>query len=97
MAGQVSTPRASAARFVCSLVVASPKGGVNAFEGVCEGEILQGPRGEGGFGYDPVFYSYDLGKSFAEATREEKRRVSHRGRAVQKLLRWAQQASAFKR
>lgn len=77
------------ARFVCSLVLVSPSGEVNTFEGVCEGEILSAPSGEGGFGYDPVFYSYDLNKGFAEATREEKRRVSHRGRAAAGLLEWA--------
>ncbi len=77
------------ARFVCTLVLSSPKGDTHAFEGVCEGEILQSPRGRSGFGYDPVFYSYDLQKGFAEATSEEKRRVSHRGRAAEGLLSWA--------
>ena len=62
---------------------------------MCEGEILQELRGESGFGYDPVFYSYDLKKSFAEATREEKRRVSHRGRAVERLLEWAKDKEVF--
>ena len=82
------------ARFVCSLVLVSPGGEVNSFEGVCKGEILFAPRGRGGFGYDPVFYSHDLEKGFAEATSEEKRRVSHRGRAAQELLRWAKRSSA---
>ena len=83
------------ARFVCNLVVASPEGDIHTFEGICEGEILGAPRGESGFGYDPVFYSYDLHKSFAEATREEKRRVSHRGRAVAKVLEWARGKEVF--
>ena len=83
------------ARFVCSLVLSSPKGDTHAFEGVCEGKILQEPRGESGFGYDPVFYSHDLKKSFSEATREEKRRVSHRGRAVERLLEWAKDKDVF--
>ena len=83
------------ARFVCSLVLVSPGGEVNSFEGVCEGEILLAPRGRGGFGYDPVFYSHDLEKGFAEATSEEKRRVSHRGRAAQGLLEWARSAEVF--
>ena len=83
------------ARFVCSLVLAAPSGEVNTFGGVCEGEILQEPRGESGFGYDPVFYSHDLKKGFAEATREEKRRVSHRGRAVERLLEWAKDKEIF--
>lgn len=50
------------------------------------GEILDKPVGLGGFGYDPVFYSYDLNKSFGEATSEEKNGVSHRFKAVQNLL-----------
>ena len=83
------------ARFVCNLVVASPGGDINSFEGICEGEILEAPRGESGFGYDPVFYSHDLSKSFAEATREAKRRVSHRGRAVAKVLEWARGEEVF--
>lgn len=82
------------ARFVCVLVLATPSGYVFTFEGSCEGRILQGPRGEGGFGYDPVFYSPELGKSFAEATREEKARVSHRGRALAALVAWLQSDEA---
>ena len=77
------------ARFVCSLALVSSEGEVSTFEGTCEGEILLAPSGQSGFGYDPVFYSHDLEKGFAEATREEKRRVSHRGRAVEGLLEWA--------
>jgi len=76
------------ASFVCALVLATPGGGVHTFRGECRGEILQGPRGELGFGYDPIFYSPELGKSFAQATRAEKRRVSHRGRALDKVVTW---------
>ncbi|MDZ7801201.1 MAG: RdgB/HAM1 family non-canonical purine NTP pyrophosphatase [Trueperaceae bacterium] len=76
------------ARFVSVLALATPAGEVRTFEGRCEGRILQGPRGQGGFGYDPVFYSAELGRAFGEATREEKRAVSHRGRAVDALLAW---------
>ena len=79
---------ARGARFVCVLVLATPDGGMWTFEGESRGELLEGPRGEGGFGYDPVFYSPDLGKTFAEATPEEKRRVSHRGRALQAFRAW---------
>lgn len=82
------------ARFVCALVLATPSGQVFTFEGWCEGRILQAPRGEHGFGYDPVFYSPELGKSFAEATREEKARVSHRGRALAALVAWLLSAEA---
>ena len=55
-------------------------------EGTCEGEILREYRGEGGFGYDPLFLSTDLNKTFAEADLEEKNTVSHRGRAIAKLV-----------
>ena len=51
------------------------------FEGACAGSILEEPRGAGGFGYDPLFLSDELGKTFGEATAEEKDAVSHRGRA----------------
>jgi XTP/dITP diphosphohydrolase len=57
-----------------------------AFEGTCSGTILEAPRGTGGFGYDPLFLSDDLGKTFGEATAEEKDGVSHRGRAFRALL-----------
>jgi XTP/dITP diphosphohydrolase len=62
-------------------------GGVpEIYEGECRGVILESPRGSGGFGYDPLFLSDDLGKTLAEASAEEKDRVSHRGRAVQALI-----------
>lgn len=80
--------QARTARFVCVLAVAAPAGEVRTFEGRCEGRILQGPRGQAGFGYDPVFYSLELGRAFGEASAEEKRAVSHRGRALAALLDW---------
>ncbi len=82
------------AQFVCSLVLATPGGVAMAFDGVCRGRILQGPRGEGGFGYDPVFYSEDLEKSFAEAGVEQKRMVSHRGRALEAFRAWLDTSEA---
>lgn len=54
--------------------------------GTCDGEILAGPRGEDGFGYDPLFYVPEKGKAFAQMTTDEKNEISHRGRAVEKLL-----------
>ncbi|MFA7460064.1 MAG: RdgB/HAM1 family non-canonical purine NTP pyrophosphatase [Trueperaceae bacterium] len=81
------------ARFVAVIVVATPGGAVHTFRGESEGRILQGPRGVGGFGYDPVFFSPELGKSFAEATLEEKRGVSHRGRALAAFSAWARSAA----
>lgn len=80
---------ARGASFVCCVVIATPGGEVQSFSGECRGEILQGPRGEGGFGYDPLFFSPELGKTFAEASEEEKSRVSHRGRALRSFLAWA--------
>lgn len=58
------------------------------FEGTCTGRILEAPQGTGGFGYDPVFFSDDLAKSFGDATPEEKAAVSHRGRAIAAFAAW---------
>ena len=80
---------ARGARFVCGIVLATPGGEVESFHSEAEGEILFSPRGEGGFGYDPVFYSPELGRTFAEVSREEKQRVSHRGKALQQFVDWA--------
>ena len=54
-------------------------------EGICEGMILDTYRGEGGFGYDPLFYLPEIGKTFAEMNTEEKNRISHRGIAFRKM------------
>jgi XTP/dITP diphosphohydrolase len=54
-------------------------------QGDCTGRILEEPRGTGGFGYDPLFFCDELGKSFGEASAEEKDAVSHRGRALRAL------------
>ena len=70
-------------RFVCVIAVADPKGEVRLCQGRCEGLVAEAPRGEGGFGYDPIFYLPELGKTMAELTAEEKNVVSHRGRAAQ--------------
>lgn len=72
------------ARFRC--VVALVDDGREAtFEGTVEGLITRAPRGFNGFGYDPVFFCPEIGKTFAEAEPEEKHRVSHRGRALRAL------------
>ena len=55
-------------------------------EGIVEGEILCSPIGSGGFGYDPVFKPTESNKTFAEMSGEEKNKISHRGRATEKLL-----------
>ena len=74
------------ARYRCVLVLLRrPEAVPEIFEGTCGGRILDGPIGSGGFGYDPLFWSDDLGKSFGEAGAEEKDGVSHRGRALRLL------------
>jgi XTP/dITP diphosphohydrolase len=74
------------ARYRCVLVYLPHPGAVpRVFEGACAGLVLGAPRGEGGFGYDPLFLSDELGRTFGEATAEEKDAVSHRGRALRAL------------
>ena len=73
------------ARFVCVTALASPDGHVELFEGEVNGEIAESPRGEAGFGYDPVFVIAGDGRTMAELPSEEKHRVSHRGIAGAKL------------
>ncbi|MBI4794090.1 MAG: XTP/dITP diphosphatase [Deltaproteobacteria bacterium] len=74
------------AAFECVISVAVPSGPALTYEGRCEGEILTAPRGEGGFGYDPVFYAPELGRTFAEAGMSEKNKISHRGKAAGELV-----------
>ena len=76
-------PGERACRFVCVIAVADPQGGVRLCEGHCPGLVAEAPQGEGGFGYDPIFYLPELGKTMAELSDEEKNVVSHRGRAAQ--------------
>jgi XTP/dITP diphosphohydrolase len=73
------------ARFVCITALASPDGHVELFEGEVHGEIAESPRGDAGFGYDPVFVIAGDGRTMAELPSEEKHRVSHRGLAGAKL------------
>jgi XTP/dITP diphosphohydrolase len=75
------------ARYRCVLVFLPTLAAIpQVFEGSCYGRILETPRGSQGFGYDPYFFSDDLGLSFGEAPEEDKNRVSHRGRAVAALI-----------
>ncbi len=75
------------AKFVCALALARPDGSIALTEvGECLGEILRAPRGENGFGYDPVFYVPSQAQTFAEMDRETKRQISHRGVALSALL-----------
>ena len=70
-------------RFVCVIAVADPQGGVRLCQGYCTGLVAEAPHGEGGFGYDPIFYLPELGKTMAEFSAEEKNAISHRARASQ--------------
>lgn len=71
-----------AAEFVCVLSLAVPTGPALTYEASCEGVITHEPAGTGGFGYDPVFFYPPLNKTFAQLTRQEKNKVSHRGKAL---------------
>ena len=86
------------AAFECVISIAVPIGPALTYEARCEGLIAEKPSGENGFGYDPVFYYPPDKKTFAEMTRDEKSRVSHRGKALRelkdefnKVLVWIQQ------
>jgi XTP/dITP diphosphohydrolase len=74
------------ARFVCALVVARPDGRSDTATGICDGRIALARRGEGGFGYDPLFEVPGRGLTMAEVPAAEKNRISHRARAVQALV-----------
>lgn len=72
------------ARFLCVIAIATPEGQVELYSGECPGIITGEPRGSHGFGYDPVFFIPELGKTMAELSSEEKNRISHRSRAAEK-------------
>ncbi|WP_016953380.1 RdgB/HAM1 family non-canonical purine NTP pyrophosphatase [Anabaena sp. PCC 7108] len=75
------------AQFVCAVAVANPGGEiVLQSEGICRGEILYSTRGEGGFGYDPIFYVPEKQLTFAEMSPELKKSISHRGNALKALV-----------
>jgi len=73
------------ARFRCVIAIATPDGKVELCSGECRGVITFEPRGEQGFGYDPIFYLPELGKTMAELPLEIKNQVSHRGQAARKV------------
>ncbi len=74
------------ARFRCVIALATPGGRVELCSGECRGFITFEPKGEQGFGYDPIFYLPELGKTMAELPLEVKNRVSHRGQAARRVL-----------
>ena len=75
----------STARFVCALVLTQPDGVVWETTGVVEGRLQLPARGQGGFGYDPIFYYPEYGRTLADVTDAEKAAVSHRGQAFRRL------------
>jgi XTP/dITP diphosphohydrolase len=84
--------------FVCLIAIAVPRGPSLIYEGRCEGLITDEPKGEKGFGYDPLFYYPPLKKTFGEMSLEEKNKISHRGKALaevksefQKIMTWINQ------
>jgi len=77
--------QARGARFVCVAALATPDGRVETFEGEVRGEIATAPRGEQGFGYDPLFVIAGDGRTMAELPNDEKHRISHRGLAAAKV------------
>jgi XTP/dITP diphosphohydrolase len=83
---------ARTARFRCVIAIASPSGEVQLAEGAVEGVIAHQAMGDGGFGYDPIFYLPEFGKTLAQLPAETKNKISHRGRAaraaVPLLLNW---------
>ena len=79
------------ARFQCMIAIASLDGEVALCQGECQGIIAFEPKGDNGFGYDPIFYLTELGKTMAELSMDEKNAVSHRGLAVRKARRILEQ------
>jgi XTP/dITP diphosphohydrolase len=82
------SPEKRTGRFVCVLAAARNGKTVATFRGTAEGIILDSPRGNNGFGYDPLFYFPQIHKTFAELSPEEKARYSHRGSAFRQFLDW---------
>jgi XTP/dITP diphosphohydrolase len=74
------------AAFECVISIAVPSGPALTYEGRCEGEITREPKGESGFGYDPIFFYPQYGKTFAELNSDEKNSVSHRGKALGEVV-----------
>ncbi len=82
MAGQPNRK----AFFQCVISIAVPSGPALTYEAFCHGLIAETPAGEGGFGYDPIFFYPELNKTFAELSMEEKNRISHRARALMEMV-----------
>jgi len=88
-------PAGSGLRYVCVVAHVGPDGAEHVFEGTCSGRMAAMPRGEGGFGYDPVFVPDEVPdeRTMAELSDAEKDAISHRGRAARELERWLSSSS----
>jgi XTP/dITP diphosphohydrolase len=83
------------ARFVCSMAISDAGGGIKfTSEGVCEGKIAFEPRGAGGFGYDPIFIPEGFSETFGELPDRVKQKISHRSRAIIKIIRFLRDNTA---
>lgn len=74
------------AHFICDIVLLNEEDKPLLFEGIVDGEISKETKGESGFGYDPIFFCKETGKTYAEMNEEEKNKTSHRGKALKKLI-----------
>jgi XTP/dITP diphosphohydrolase len=93
---RAEAPAGSGLRYVCVVAHVGPEGAERLFEGSCDGTLSAEARGDGGFGYDPVFLPADApdGRTMAELTDAEKDAISHRGRAVRALREWLERTPA---
>lgn len=85
------------ARFVCAMAAVMPDGREFTAQGTIEGRIGYQAKGEGGFGYDPIFYVPEFGKTTAEMAAEEKNKVSHRGKALEQMKEMLRKNEGFDR
>lgn len=95
--GIVSSKNNSKARFVCDIIALNIEKEPLLFEGIADGQIAKAPYGEGGFGYDPIFVPKESNKTFAELDQEIKNKLSHRGRALNKLVEYLQNKGLIRR
>lgn len=84
------------ARYVCAICIYRPNGEYKIVEEYCYGKIIDTPKGDNGFGYDPYFYFEEFGKTFAEISLDKKNEVSHRSKALRKLKEIVNEDFSFK-
>lgn len=84
------------ARYVCAICVCQPNGEYKTVVGTCSGSIIDEPKGKNGFGYDPYFYIEEFKKTFAEVPLEQKNTISHRAKALKKIMDICNEDFSFK-